>query len=151
MMELRTYCRRTARAFQPRLQLAAYARETGDRRLEAELLQEAVEIDPFVRQVHVEYGRSCVALERLQDAAREFEMALAVLPDMDRRWVEDPERRPRLDAPEFLEEQAALRVELARVLLRLDRDEAAREQLERALLDAPKGDAAAAARELLDR
>ncbi len=151
MMELRTYCRRTARAFQPRLQLAAYARETGDRRLEAELLQEAVEIDPFVRQVHVEYGRSCVALERLQDAAREFEMALAVLPDMDRQWIENPEQRPRLDSPEFLDEQAALRVELARVLLRLGRDDAAREQLERALVDAPNGDAADVARELLDR
>ncbi|MBK8976853.1 MAG: tetratricopeptide repeat protein [Planctomycetes bacterium] len=152
MMELRTFCRRTARAFAPRRQLAAFARDAGDRAQEAELLDEAVQIDPFVRDVHVRLGDAYVALGRLQDAVRELEVALAVLPELDRDQLGKPPTEVlRADSPEFLASQAEVRVTLAGVLRRLGREDRARDQLESALREAPDSDAAERARRLLER
>jgi tetratricopeptide (TPR) repeat protein len=150
MAELRTYCARTARAYAPRLELAAFAAENGARQEEIELLEQAVQIDPFARQVHLRLADAYEAVGRPQDMIRELEVALAVVPGIDRDHAgKPPAEVPRIDAPEFREEQAGICVRLGRALRGLGRDEAARRAFERAIVEAPGGEAADAARSLL--
>jgi tetratricopeptide (TPR) repeat protein len=150
LAELAAFCSRTARAFEPRRQLAAHARESGDRAREAEFLEEMVSIDPFARSVHEDLAGAYEELGRLAEAARELEVALAILPPMDRDHMGDaPGEIPRIDGPDFREEQAALCIRLGRILAGLGRDDGARRAYERALAESPDGDAAAEARQLL--
>ncbi len=150
MMELTSFCQRTARAYEPRIELAKFAREAGDRRQEARLLEEAVQIDPFDRQVHEWLADAYVAMDRAGDAVPELEMALAVQPALDRANLgKPPQEVPSADSPEFREEQGMLCVRLAKLLRGLGRDDAARRYLERAIQESGDGDAAAEARDLL--
>ena len=152
MMELDTFCRRTARAYAPRLELAAFARESDDRRREAQLLEQAVAIDPFDRDVHRRLGECHVALGSDELAVREYEALLAVPAALDRAAAgPGPGAPPVPDQDAYQVAQADACVALARVLLRLDRGDAARSALERAIREAPQSDAAAQARELLER
>ncbi|MDA0931836.1 MAG: tetratricopeptide repeat protein [Planctomycetota bacterium] len=150
LAELASFCARTARAFEPRRQLAAHARENGDRARETELLEQMVAIDPFARSVHEDLGAAYEALGRLAEAARELEVALAILPTMDRDHMGDaPGEVPRVDSPAFREEQAVLCVRLGRILAELGREDGARRAFERALAESPDGTAASEARERL--
>ena len=152
MMEISSYCSRTARAFAPRRELAAFAKANGDRRQEAEFLEETIAIDPFDRGVHSDLAEAYVELGRDDLAVRELEAMLAIPPELDRANAGRARNEVAgVDSPEFREEQAATAVRLARVLRRLGREEAARAALERAVRESPDGDAAAAARELRDR
>ncbi len=150
LAELASFCARTARAFEPRRQLAAHAQTSGDRAREAALLEQMVAIDPFARSVHEDLASAYEALGRLAEAARELEVALAILPSMDRDHMGDaPGEVPRVDGPAFREEQAALCVRLGRILAELGREDGARRAFERALVESPDGEAAAEARERL--
>ncbi|MFO1052116.1 MAG: tetratricopeptide repeat protein [Planctomycetota bacterium] len=153
MMELTTYCQRTARAYAPRLELAEYARARGDHRLEAKLLEQSIAIDPFSRAVHRELGEAYVALDRDDAAVREYEALLAITPELDRpQQTGGSAGQPRsVDSAEFRREQAEAAVALARVLKRLGRLDAMNEVLDRALRDDPNGPTADAARELRGR
>jgi tetratricopeptide (TPR) repeat protein len=149
MMELKAYCQRTARAFEPRLELAALERAAGKHAEQARYLREAVEIDPFMRQLHVDLGDAYVALDQPQPAAVEYEIALAVRPEMDRAWLGKPKEE--IPAPESEPERrarAAIRIKLARVQQSLGVLEKALEQLDRAVAEDPGGEAAREAQRL---
>ena len=149
MMELKMFCGLTARAFEPRLTLAEWEHDAGSFRNEAKLLDEAVQIDPFMRSLHVRLGRALVETGQWREAAREFRVALTVPPSVDREFL-GADEVPSVDSPEFRTAQAETCVELARVLKRLDDVPAAIQALERAEQEAPDSDAAATARELAD-
>jgi tetratricopeptide (TPR) repeat protein len=114
MMELKIFCSRTARAFAPRLQLAAYEQKQGNRKLEAEYLEQALRIDPFMRELHLRLADAYEAIDRPSDAIAELEVALVVPPAMDRAWLADPASAP---DPESEEE----RLTLAGISLRVAR------------------------------
>lgn len=149
MMELKMFCSLTARAFQPRMTLAAWENEAGNHRAEAKLLDEAVQIDPFMRSLHVRYGRALVELGRFGEAAREFRVALAIPPEIDREFLRS-EERPSGDSPEYRDLQAETCVDLARALDRAGDRPAARQALERAIRESADSGHADAARELLE-
>src|SRR5690606_40990250 len=65
-------CSLTGRASAPRLELAAFHREKGDREAEARYLEEANQIDPCMRSLHDRLGDAYVALGRTADAARQY-------------------------------------------------------------------------------
>ena len=98
-------------------------------------------------------GRAMAALRKLHlpdEAARELEVALAILATMDRDHMGDaPGEVPRVDSPAFREEQAVLCVRLGRILAELGREDGARRAFERALAESPDGTAASEARERL--
>ena len=69
--------------FPLRVQVARWHAEGGRHERAAELFREANEIDPFHRELHVEWGRSLLALADHAAALREFDVALAVPGDLD--------------------------------------------------------------------
>ncbi len=149
MMELKTYCKRTARAFDPRLRLAAFERSAGNRKQEAQLLEEAIQIDPFVRSVHVELGECYVALGRKADAVREFRVALAVPPALDRvNLGKKAADQVKAEDPAYREQQAIVCLRLARILRSMSKPEEAIDFLDRAIAESPKSAAASEAEEL---
>lgn len=131
MMELKMFCSLTARAFQPRLTLAAWDAEAGNHEAAAKLLDEAIQIDPFMRSVHVRYADVLLELGRKADAAREFRVALAIPPHVDREYL-GAEAPPSVDSPEFRESQAAICVRLAQVLKQIGDTRGALDALDRA-------------------
>lgn len=140
--EMKAYCARTARAFTPRYTLAEFEREAGNRREELRYLIECNRIDPFFRQLHVRMGEAYEALERPADAAREYEVAAAVLPELDRRPAEEVEPAAELA------ERAVLWLRAAELRNRLGDRERAEALVRRILEQAPDTDAAAGAKAL---
>jgi tetratricopeptide (TPR) repeat protein len=147
-MEMKSYCRRTARAFTPRWSLATFAREAGNRAEEAQYLVECNRIDPFHRELHVRLGEAFEALGKRAQAALEFEVAAAVAPHLDRRYLAPDAERPEADAPDELTERGELVVRAAKLRHALGDAERARELLDRALRIAPASPAADEARRL---
>jgi tetratricopeptide (TPR) repeat protein len=147
LAETRAYCRRSARAFAPRLELAAAARDAGDRAEELRWLVECNRIDPFQRELHVRLGEAYEAQGKGALAAREFEVAAAVLPEFDRKFVLGGGERP--DAAADRDERAALWLRGARLRHSLGDDERAVALLERLGREAAGAPTAAEAAALL--
>jgi cellulose synthase operon protein C len=146
-MEMKAYCRRTARAFQPRYELATLAGEAGDHAEQIRYLVECNRIDPFHRELHERLAAAYVAVGKPAAAAREFEVAAAVQPALDRQnqKPDSPPVTPAADAAA----RGQLWLEAARLRDRIgDRDRAV-ELLERIGKEAPTSEAAAAAASLL--
>jgi tetratricopeptide (TPR) repeat protein len=101
-MEMKAYCRRSARAFTPRYTLAEFEKESGNRAEEARFLVECNRIDPFHRELHVRLGEAYEELGKLAEAALEYEVAAAVSPAFDRRTWRAARRGRTVDAPEEL-------------------------------------------------
>jgi tetratricopeptide (TPR) repeat protein len=149
LMEMKAYCRRTARAYEPRWMLAEFERESGNREAEAKYLEECNQIDPFRRQLHVLLGEAYEALGRQVMAAREYRMAAAVLPQVDREYLAEGVERPAADDPGERETRAGLLVRSAELLWGAGQTEKARELLRRVQTSAASTDAAQRADELL--
>ncbi len=149
-MEMKAYCRRTARAFTPRYTLAEFEREGGNRAEEARYLVECNRIDPFHRELHVRLGDAYEALGKKAQAALEFEVAAAVMPEFDRRYLQRGTTRPEADAPEELQERGALWVRAAKLRRELGDAAHAIELLERVGREAKQSDAADDARRLIE-
>ena len=152
MTELKAFVERTGRAFKPRLELAAMERADGNRAAEARLLEEAVWIDPFMRDLHVRLGHAYEALGREEDALREFRVALAVPREADRANMDvrpgdmpDPN-----SAPERLL-RAEIHLRIAELRHALGRRDRALEALDAVEDLAPDSEAADLARELRRR
>jgi tetratricopeptide (TPR) repeat protein len=148
MRELETYCARTGRAFQPRLDLAAWHREHDRREAEVRLLEQAARIDPFMRELHERLADALVALGKRERAVEALQVALAVRPAIDRAWLDRQDEVPDADAPAEREARAGICVRLAELLRSLRRDQEAYAMLKRARTEAPDSDAARRAAEL---
>lgn len=148
-MEMKAYCRRTARAFTPRYTLAEFEQEAGNRAEEARYLFECNRIDPFHRQLHVRLGEAYEALGKTAPAALEYEVAAAVSPAFDRRYLQRGVTRPAVDAPEEVAERGTLWLRAARLRHTLGDGERAAELLGRIEREAKGTDAAEEARQLL--
>jgi tetratricopeptide (TPR) repeat protein len=133
-MEMKAYCRRTARAFQPRWQLAEFEREQGNHQEELRLLVECNRIDPFHRELHVLMADACLALRRKAQAALELEVAAAVRPSQDRRYQRG--ERPADDGPEEIAARSRLLLRAAALRHELGDRERARELCERVAREA---------------
>ncbi|MEO6597939.1 MAG: tetratricopeptide repeat protein, partial [Planctomycetota bacterium] len=142
-MEMKAYCRRTARAYTPRYTLAEFERESGNFAEQARYLVECNRIDPFHRELHVRLGTAYEALGKKAQAALEFEVAAAVTPAMDRRYLERGQQRPEPQAPAELQERGELWLRAARIRHAVGDLDQARSLLERVQREAP-GTAAAA-------
>ena len=123
----------------------------GNRAEEAKLLQEAVWIDPFMREVHVRLADALEELGRKKEAVREYRVALAVRPAMDRAHVgKDPSEIPDPSSePERLA-RAEICFKLARLYKALGEDETAMEFLNRVTAEAPGSEVAEGAQLLRD-
>ena len=114
IMELKQFCRATARAFAPRLEVAAFEKAQNNRQSEARCLEECVQIDPFQRSVHVDLAEAYAALGKLDLAIREMQVALAVRPELDRENMgKSKDEIPLADAPQERAARARLCVRLA--------------------------------------
>ncbi len=131
MMELKSFCNRTARTFAPRLELAAYENRQGNRKLEAEYLEQALQIDPFMRSLHLRLADAYLDLDRQTDAIRELEVALVVPPSMDRAYMAEPDSAPEPDSEGERTALAGISLRLARLHHGQGDDEAARGMLDR--------------------
>ena len=150
LMELKSYVSRTGRAFRPRLELAALERQNGNHAEAVRLLEEAVWIDPFMRELHVRLGGALVALGKRQRALREFQVALAVRPPMDRAYLgRSSAEIPDPDSAGERETRAAICVRIARLRYALDQRSEAFNYLERAIAESRGGAAAGVAADLL--
>lgn len=148
VMEMKSYCRRTARAYAPRWTLAEFERESGNRAEEARYLVECNRIDPFHRELHLRLGEAYEALGKPAQAALEYEVAAAVLPGFDRRYLRRDAEPPAADDPAELEQRGGLWLRAARLRRQLGDGERALELLARVGRDAPGTDAAAEAASL---
>lgn len=138
MMEVKAFCKRTARAFDPRVQLANYERENGNHKAAALYLEEAIQIDPFMRLLHSQLGDAYVKLGKLAEARLEYQVGLAVPTEMDREHLsKKPEERPVSDSESEGRARGALCVKLARVCFALGDKKATARYLDRAEVEAP--------------
>lgn len=147
-MEMKAYCRRSARAFAPRYALAEYERQGGRRDQEVRYLLECNRIDPFHRELHVRLGEAYEALGKGLAAAAEYEVAAAVMPAYDRRYLQRGTTRPAADAPEELQERGGLLVRAAKLRWAADDRERAMELLARVETEAAGSSAADEAQRL---
>ena len=120
-----------------RVRVARWHAEQGRHARASELFREAVEVDPFRRLLHLDWGRSLLELEDFERGLRELDVVLLV-PD---RY--DP------DVPGPLSDELGAEVHAlrARALGGLGRGEEARAALERALELDPEVEAGRAAQE----
>jgi tetratricopeptide (TPR) repeat protein len=146
LAETKAYCRRSARAFAPRYDLAMAARAAGDAAEAARWFFECNRIDPFHRELHVFLGEALATQGRTAEAAREFEVAAAVLPEFDRRFAVGGGERPELAADRA--ERADLWLRAARLRNGLGDGERAQALLERIAREADDTPAAQVARDL---
>lgn len=148
VMEMKSYCRRTARAYTPRWTLAEFERESGNRAEEVRYLVECNRIDPFHRELHLRLGEAYEAIGKPAQAALEYEVAAAVLPAFDRRYLRRDAEPPAADDPAEREQRGELWLRAARLRWQLGDGERALELLARVGRDAPGTDAAAEAASL---
>ncbi|MBL8735528.1 MAG: hypothetical protein JNL12_03805 [Planctomycetes bacterium] len=146
--EMRTWCKRSGRAYQPRWRLAEFEREAGRRAEELRFLVECNRIDPFHRELHLRMAAACVALGKKVEAAREYEVAAAVTPKLDRQYL-DSEQRPETGGPDDLEQRATAWLAAAKLRRELGDTERALNLLDRLLREASGTGAEAEARGLL--
>jgi len=147
-MEMKSYVRRTARAFVPRFTLAEFERDADNRQEELKLLVECNRIDPFYRELHVRMGDAYEALGKQAKAAVEYEVAAAVRPDQDRAYMAPNQAAPAADSEEERAVRGALWLKAARLRHELG-DTARRDTLlQRVLQEAAGTDAAADASDL---
>jgi tetratricopeptide (TPR) repeat protein len=137
LMEMKSYCRRTARAYTPRWTLAGFERDAGNREVELRYLRECNRIDPFRRELHERMGDALQALDQLPEAAREFEVAAAVPPELDRKYLNDEAGPPPADEPGEREERGQLWLRAARLRWATGQREHARALLERIRQEVP--------------
>jgi tetratricopeptide (TPR) repeat protein len=147
-MEMKAFCRRTARAFQPRYTLSEFERDAGNRAEEVRYLVECNRIDPFHRELHVRLGDAYEHLGKPAAAALELEVAAAVTPAQDRRYTQRGATRPEADAPEELAERGTLWLRAAKLRRTLGDHERANALLDRIGRDAARTPAAEEAAEL---
>jgi tetratricopeptide (TPR) repeat protein len=147
-MEMKAYCRRTARAFQPRYLLAEFEHDSGNRAEQARYLVECNRIDPFHRELHVRLGEAYEALGKTAPAALEYEVGAAVSPNFDRRYLQRGVQRPAEDAPEERAERGDLWLRAAKLRRTLGDGDRAAELLARIARDAAGSPAAEQAAEL---
>lgn len=147
-MEMKTYCNRTARAFTPRRTLATFERESGNREQEIKYLVECNRIDPFDRSLHLELGEAYEAIDKRALAAKEYEMAAAVPPQLDRQYLRPDRTAPAPNAPAELAERGSLWLRAAQLRYSIGDRERARALLQRIRKEAAGSDAAATAMEL---
>ncbi|MFN3240132.1 MAG: tetratricopeptide repeat protein [Planctomycetota bacterium] len=147
-MEMKSYVRRTARAFVPRYTLAEFEREAGNRNEELRLLLECNRIDPFYRELHERMGDAYEALGKEAQAALEFEVAAAVRADQDRAYMRPDATAPAVDSDEERAARGALWLRAAKLRHQLGDRERRDTLLQRVLQEAAGSDAAADAREL---
>lgn len=140
--EMAAFCKRTARAFQPRYQLAELAQAAGNRDEEQRWLTECNRIDPFHRQLHERLGAAAEALGQRDVAAREYEMAAAVPVQLDRRRGQRGVELPEPDSPPDLAERAGLWLRAARLRGAFGDLERAEALLRRIASEAPDSPAA---------
>ena len=149
MMEMKAFCKLTARAFKPRLQLAKFEAEQGNRESEARFLREAIQIDPFMREVHERLGDALVALKQPAAALAEYRVGLAVPTKLDRAYLGKPAAEvPDPASPEEATARARLALKAAKVCWQLGRKKAASTFLDRVVAEMPDSDLADEAREL---
>jgi tetratricopeptide (TPR) repeat protein len=141
-MEMKSFCRRTARAFAPRYELAEFERASGNLAQQVQYLVECSRIDPFYRELHVRLGEAQAALGKQPQAALEFEVAAAVPPSMDRRYLARGAERPADDAPAEREERGRLWLRAARIRHTIGDDQRALELLARIAAEAAGTEAA---------
>jgi tetratricopeptide (TPR) repeat protein len=135
---VKAFCKRTARAFQPRVQLATYERERGNHKAAAAYLEEAIQIDPFMRSLHQHLGDAYLKLGKLAEARSEYEVGLAVSAEMDREHLGKPAaERPTSESAEEGLARGALCVKIARISYELGDKKAAAIFLDRAAIEAP--------------
>jgi len=147
-MEMKSYCRRTARAFTPRYTLAEFEKEAGNRKGELQYLIECNRIDPFYRELHLRMGEAYEALGRIAEAALEFEVAAAVSPDADREYMRPGAEKPAADSEEEQRERGQLWLRAARLRHKLKDPEKRDSLVERVLQEARVSDLQTEAREL---
>lgn len=147
LAETKAYCRRSARAFAPRYELAMAARTAGDAAEAVRWFVECNRIDPFHRELHVFLGEGYETLGRLPEAAREFEVAAAVLVEFDRRFTLGGAERPEADGDRA--ERAGLWLRSARLRHGLGDGERAIALLERVGREGADTPSAQPARDLL--
>ncbi len=135
-MEMKSYCRRTARAFTPRYTLAEFEKEAGNRKGELQFLIECNRIDPFYRELHVRMGEAYEALARIPEAALEFEVAAAVSPDADRAYMRPNAQKPASDSEEELRARGQLWLRAAKLRHKLGDSERRDSLVERVLQEA---------------
>jgi len=125
-------------AYAERLRVAEWHVEAGRFEAAEKLYHEANEVDPFARRLHKLWAETLVALERYEEALREYRVALIVPRNLDR------------DGPPPLAgaERAELLAGSAAVLLALERFDEARATAQTAL--AADADCAAA-QDVLDQ
>lgn len=148
MAELAGFCSLTGRAFQPRLELAEFYRSKDQRRLEASCLEEANEIDPFMRSLHERLGDAYVALDRKAEALREYRVAIAVPAKLDRDYLDADGGPPDEAAPEVRSARGQLWLKLAKVHRDLVDMESAGRALDEAARTAPDTEVAEEAERL---
>jgi tetratricopeptide (TPR) repeat protein len=143
LMELKSFCKQTGRAFAPRLEIAEFEKQRGDRASEMRYLEEANAIDPFMRSLHERLAESYSALGKKDLAIRELKVALAVRPELDRKYLDKKpdEQIPPFDSPEEKEARALICVRLARLCKEALRDGEIASWLERAEKEAKGTDA----------
>jgi len=94
-----------AGAYAERLEVARWHRDAGRFDRAAQLLDEANQVDPFRRDLHLAWAEVLVEAERWDEALREFEVGLIVPPDVDldhQRFVGPPGGLPGGVDPEHL-------------------------------------------------
>jgi tetratricopeptide (TPR) repeat protein len=135
-MEMKAYCRRTARAFAPRYTLAEFERESGNVPEQVRYLVECNRIDPFHAELHERLGEAYETLGKRAQAALEFEMAAAVTSDLDRKYTQRGVEKPDTDSPEERQRRGGLWVRAARIRHTIGDVARARELLDRIRRDA---------------
>lgn len=129
--EMKAYCRRSARAFAPRYTLAELEREAGNREEELRFLIECNRIDPFHRELHRRMGEAWLALGKRVEAAREFAVAAAVPPSLDRRTLQRDFEPRSAEDPAERQERGELWLRAAKLRHELGDREAALALLQR--------------------
>ncbi|MBK8098589.1 MAG: hypothetical protein IPK26_15875 [Planctomycetes bacterium] len=147
-MEMKAYVRRSGRAFTPRWTLAEFERDNGNTKAEAQYLTECNRIDPFQRELHERLGEALLRLGQKVEAALEFEVAAAVPPALDRKYLREPGAAPAADAPAERAERGALWLRAAELRHELGDRERANALLGRVQKDAAGTDAATTAARL---
>ena len=147
-MEMKSYCRRTARAFAPRYTLAEFEKEADNRRGELQFLIECNRIDPFYRELHVRMGEAYEALGQAPQAAMEYEVAAAIVPSADRAYLSRDVAAPADDDPEDLAARGKLWLRAAQLRHTLKDTERRDSLLQRVLQGASGTELQTRAREL---
>jgi len=114
--------------FPVRMQLADWQLAKGLHALAAESYRRANDVDPFDSRLHEQWGRALAGLEAWQDALEEFDVALAVPPELERSLDMRSAATPMDDT-----RRAEIEAWRAEMLGKLERWTEAREAAERAL------------------